>query len=184
MSLTVLPLLAVMLITDPNEFIDAEAAAAISVDADQVRLSSAKAPEAHKNARITSHTSDFDHKEGVVLFEGDVTVSYADDYVMCADKVYVFLSGSNELGRVVALGNVSITNATRTGTCEMATYRRRKSEIEMFGEEGKSLARLVETGDEASELEGSRIKFWLDSEQVQVMNSRINMKEGGANIGL
>lgn len=184
MSLTLLPLLAVMLLADPNELIDTEAAAAIPSNTCVRLLQAGPKVEKRKNARITSRMCDFDRKEGVVLFEGDVVVSYDDDYVMCADTVYVLLSGSNELGRVVAVGNVSITNETRIGTCELATYRRRRGEIEMFGETGKSSARLVDTGKGGGELEGSCIRFWLDSEQVEVVNSRISMKEAGMKGGL
>ena len=73
------------------------------------------------SARITSRTSDFDMKAGVVMFEGDVCVRYSEDFVMCADKLYIFLAGTNELSRVVAVGAVSITNENRVGTCAMAT---------------------------------------------------------------
>ena len=48
----------------------------------------------------------------------------------------------------------------------------------MFGADGKP-AHLVEQGEDASELEGSRIKFWLDSEQVEVENSKIRVETGG-----
>lgn len=169
--------LAVMLLTDPSEVIDASAAA-ISEDADRVEISGVHKEE-RKSAHITSKTSDFDRKEGVVMFEGDVVVRYSDDYTMCSDRLYMFLSGSNELARVVAVGNVSITNDTRIGSCSLATYRRKKHEIEMFGDGGAVLAHLIERGEDASELTGTRIKFWLDSEQVEVDNSNIKVKEEG-----
>ena len=98
---------------------------------------------------------------------------------MCADRLYMFLAGTNELSRVVALGNVSITNDTRTGTCAMATFRRKKSEIEMFGDGTNVVARLVERGEDAAALEGTRIRFWLDSEQIEVEDSRISTEQKG-----
>ena len=173
-------ILAVMLLTEPDEVIDAAAAAAISGDANRVEIAGQKGPATEiKSARITSRSADLDRKEGVVMFEGDVVVRYSNDCTMCADRLYMVLAGSNELSRVVALGNVSITNETRTGTCAMATYRRRKSEIEMFGD-GKSVpARLTERGDDASEIEGARIRFWLDAEQVEVEDSSIQMEKKG-----
>ena len=170
-------ILAVMLLTDPSEVIDAAAAAAVSEDADRVEVRGEK--EAVKNARIRSRTADFDRKAGVVMFEGNVGVRYSDDYSMNADQLYMFLSGSNELSRVVAVGNVVISNETRVGTCAMATFRRRKSEVEMFWDGNSVPAKLVERGADASELEGSRIKFWLDSEQVEVENSKISVQTGG-----
>ena len=177
MTTILAPLLSVMLLLDPTEAIDEAAAAAVSEDADRVEIRRADAEV--KSASVRSRTSDFDRKEGVVMFEGDVVVRYSENYTMCSDRLYMFLSKSNELSRVVALGNVSITNETRTGTCAMATYRRRKSEIEMFGD-GKSVpARLTERGDDASEIEGARIRFWLDAEQVEVEDSSIQMEKKG-----
>jgi len=176
-------LLAVMLLTDPTDVIDASAAAAMSEDADRVEVSGQK-KESPKSARITSRMSDFDRKEGVVMFEGDVFVRYSDDSTMAADRLFMFLSGSNDLARVVALGNVVISNETRLGTCALATYRRKKGEIEMFGDGKGSLAHLVEHGQDASELEGARIKFWLDAEQVEVDNSQIGVRSSEGVKGL
>lgn len=172
-------LFAVMLLTDPEELIDASAAAEIAEDADRGVMRGTRPHEEVKSARITSRSSDFDRKAGVVMFEGDVVVRYSDDYAMCADRLYMFLAGSNELHRVVAVGNVSVSNDTRTGTCAMATYRRPRSEIEMFGDGKGTRARLVESGEEASALEGARIKFWLDSEQVEVDDPTISVRQEG-----
>jgi len=174
-------LLAVMLLADPSDIIDA--AAAMSEDADRVEIAGQK-KESPKSARITSRTSDFDRNEGVIMFEGDVFVRYSNDSTMAADRLFMFLSGSNDLARVVALGHVVISNETRLGTCALATYRRKKGEIEMFGDGKGTLARLVESGQDASELEGSRIKFWLDAEQVEVDRSQIGVRSGGGVEGL
>ena len=172
--------LGVALLLDPGEAVDAAAAAAVSADADRVEIAGAPgkgAEEAPKSIRVTSRTSDFDRTEGVVLFEGDVVVRYAEDCTMCADRLYMFLAGSNELSRVVAVGGVSITNDARVGTCAMATYRRRRSEVEMFGD-GERPARLVDGGESAGALEGGRIRFWLDTEQVEVVESSVSVKRG------
>lgn len=172
-------LLSVMMVTDPGEIGEADAV-------DVGRADPAGQPVVRKNAervQITSRTSDFDRAEGVAMFEGDVVVRYDDDYVMSSDKLYIFLSGSNELSRIVAAGHVSITNETRVGTCSMATFRRRKAEIEMFWN-GKDKARLADSGESSSVLEGSRIKFWLDSEQVEVDDSQIAIKSQGKEMEL
>ena len=135
-----------------------------------------------RSARITSRKSDFDREANVVMFEGDVVARYSSDYTMCADRLYMFLSGTNELSRIVALGNVSITNATRSGDCAMATYRRKKGVVEMFWDGTNVLARLNEAGENAAQLEGTRIRFWLDTEQVEVEAPRITAEsKGGMN---
>ena len=174
-------LFGVMLLLDPREVVDAEAAAAVSEDADRAPVSAGAVSrrEGRQSARIRSASSDFDREAGVILFEGDVRVEYESDYTLRADRVFAFLTASNRLGRVVALGNVVISNETRVGTCALSTYRRRKGEIEMFGARGGAKARLVETGDQPSALEGDCIRFWLDSEQVQVENAAIAAEHGG-----
>ena len=179
--IAILPtLLAVTFLLEPDEVLDAAAAAAISEDANRVEIAGrAGRKDEIKSARITSRTADLDRREGVVMFEGDVVVRYSNDCIMCADRLYVFLAGTNELNRIVALGNVSITNETRTGTCSMATFRRKKSEIEMFGDGKEILARLVERGEDSGALEGSRIRFWLDTEQVEIEQPQISTEQKG-----
>ena len=130
--------------------------------------------------RIRSASCDFDRKAGVVLFEGDASVVYEGDYTLNADRVFAFLTPSNRLSRIVADGNVVISNGLRTGTCAYATYRQAKGEVEMFGDNTTGMrASLVERGPQMSSLEGDRISFWLYSEQVKVSNSRITAEHDG-----
>jgi len=178
-------LFSVMLLLDPSEVVDRESAAAISEDADRVELQGEQPEEKReKTAVITSRTSDYDRESGVVLFEGHVVVEYDTDYVMCADRIFAFLTASNQLSRVVAVGNVAITNELRVGTAPMATFRRRKSEIEMFGDKTGAKARLVDGGEGNSAVEGTRIRFWLDTERVEVEDSVIQSEHQEGNGGL
>lgn len=123
--------------------------------------------------RIRSETADYDRAQGIAVFEGHVVIEHAGEYSMGADRLYAVMSASNELGRVVAVGNVVVTNASRVGTCAIATYRRARREIEMLGDGKGGHARLVDFGEHPGELEGERIRFWLDAEQVEVENARI-----------
>ena len=166
-----LPILALMLLMHPDEATDLAAAAAISADAD--RVYEAARPEPEKTARIRSQRSDFDRTEGVAMFEGDVYVEYDRDYVLAADRLFVFAAGTNKLNRIVAVGHVSITNETRVGTCELAEFRRLTNEIEMFGDGKGSRARLADLGGTRDAVDGTRILFCLDSEQVEVDDAAI-----------
>lgn len=178
-------LLGVALLLDPNEAADAKASAAVAEGEDREERAGGEARRrgGSQSARIRSASSDFDRKAGVILFDGNVVVEYEGDYTLCADRVFAFLAASNRLSRVVAAGNVVISNATRVGTCALATYRKRKGEIELFGAKGVR-AHLVERGENASEVEGDRIRFWLDSEQVEVSNSRISAEHDGKKEGI
>ena len=129
--------------------------------------------------RIRSDTADYDRTAGIAVFEGNVRVEHAGEYTMNADRLYAVMSASNALGRVVAVGNVAITNNARVGMCAIAAYRREKREIEMIGDDNGPRARLVDGGDHPGELEGSRIRFWLDADQVEVENVSITTGQGG-----
>ena len=142
----------------------------------------AAAPEPVQSMRIRSDSSDIDRGAGVVLLEGNVEMEHSDGYGLSADRVYLFLSASNELSRVVASGDVVLTNATRMATCPLATYRRHRREVEMFGDGKGTYARLVESGADRRELEGRRIRFWLDAEQVEVDGPRITVGRTGKGV--
>lgn len=135
----------------------------------------ANAVPTNSHMRVRSRSSDVDRKAGVVMLDGDVFVEHSDGYSLNADSVYLFLNGENALNRVVASGRVVLSNGARVAMCPLAVYRRRKREVEMFSDGKGAFARLVEGGGERRELEGKRIRFWLDSEQVEVDEPRITL---------
>ena len=147
-----------------------------SVESDDLKLD--RKMDSQK-AKITARTADFDNTAGLVRFEGEVAARSSSGFFLGADEVFLFLQGTNELNRLVAIGGVSLTNENRFGTCAMATYRRRKGEIEMFGDGRGVLAHLEETGTAARALDGTRIKFWVDSDQAEVDNARITAEKTG-----
>ena len=166
-------LLGVILLSGPDESVDRAALAQVSAEADAGLREARPVVAGEKSATITSERSDFDRGAQVVMFDENVCVTYAADYVMHADRLFVFLGGSNELSRIVALGHVAITNDTRVGHCEMAKFWRRTSEIELFGGEGRP-AWLCDEG--GNDVYGSRIRFWLDTEQVDVENPEFQVE--------
>lgn len=137
-------------------------------------------PDAAKTndiSRITSRSIDFDRTEGVIMFAGDVKVDYPG-YSMTSDELFVFLKDTNRLSRVVALGNVTISNETRVGYCDRATYSKGRNEVVMYPSAKGRSVRLVDNGEKKSEVEGEKITFWLDAEQVEIVNSRISVETG------
>ena len=131
---------------------------------------------AKRGAEISAVRTDYDRKDGVVLFDGAVSVSDAE-YSLGADRIFAFLDGTNSLKRIVADGSVTVTNGTRSGGCPRASYEKSLGRVTMFGEEGNP-AKLVDAGSRRSEIEGRKITFWLDSEQVEVEGSTLTV-EGG-----
>lgn len=166
-------LLGATILLDPEEMPKAAPDAAPAAASAGERAASAP------RIRIHSTSCDFDRKAGVILFEGDASVVYEEDSTLNADRIFAFLTASNRLSRIVADGNVVISNGLRTGTCAYATYRQALGEVEMFGAASGKRASLVEHGPQASALEGDCITFWLGSEQVKVTNSRITAERDG-----
>ena len=129
-----------------------------------------------RDAVITSERTDYDRKEGVILFDRNV---YVDDeqYQMHADRLFVFLDGTNDLKRIVAIGNVSITNDERTASCSRAVFTKAASKIVMYGDDA-TYAKLQDPSQTGGMVEGKKITFWLDAEQVTVEGSRVNLPGG------
>ena len=136
-------------------------------------------------AVITADRTDYDRKEGIILFDRNV---YVDDeqYQMHAERLFVFLDGTNDLKRIVALGNVAITNETKAAGCSKAVYTKAASRIVLYGDE-QHPAWLRDAGGkkgDASEIKGRRITYWFDSETATVEGSIVTVPgvkgKGGA----
>ena len=130
-----------------------------------------------RSVKITSQRSDYDRKEGVIMFDGDVFVDDVE-YKMHSSQLYVFLDGTNDLRRIVAIGDVAIINNTRAGFCAKAAYTKATSKIVMYGDGNGVMARLVDNGKNKSSVEGRKITFWIDSEQVEVEGSTVTIDAG------
>ena len=135
-----------------------------------------KGKSARRDAIITADRTDYDRKEGVVLFDRNVYVN-DEQYQMHTDRLFLFLDGTNDLKRLVAIGNVAITNENRRAYCARATFNRKLGRIVMYSSD-EITAVLREEGKKGSEVKGEKITFWIDSEQVEVENPVITMPGG------
>ena len=130
-----------------------------------------------KTAKIMSSTTYYDRKEGFAYFSGGVSVDDAE-YQLHADRAYVFMDGTNELRRIVALGNVAMTNGTKRAYGEKATYYRDPGMVVLHsGERGAAEVQDVADGG-ARIVRGKKIKFWTSSEQVEVVEAEITAPSG------
>ena len=131
---------------------------------------------------LKSVRADYDRRAGVAMFEGAVSLHGSEkgrEYDLSAAQAFAFIAGSNDLRRVVALGGVRVESDGRTGECDRAVYTRGDSKVVMYGAEGGAPARLADGGGRRSAVEGARITFWLDSEEVEVVDSAVTMEGGG-----
>ena len=141
---------------------------------DKKDKTAAKQPE--RDAIITADRTDYDRKEGVVLFDRNVHVDDTQ-YQMHADRLFLFLEGTNELKRLVAIGHVAITNEDKRAYCARATFNKKLGRVVMYSSD-EITAELCEEGKKGSNVKGEKITFWLDSEQVEVENPIITMPGG------
>lgn len=144
---------------------------------DSAEKAEAKAVPAPRSVKITSDRTDYDRKEGVIMFDRNVFVDDVE-YQLHSDQLYVFLDGTNDLKRIVAIGNVAITNDARVGSCAKAAYTKATSKIVMYGDGSTTMARLMDNGKNKSTVEGRKITFWIDSEQVEVEGSTVTLDAG------
>ena len=123
-------------------------------------------------ARITSDVTHYDRKEGMAVFTGHVHVD-DEQYQMHADKAYVFLEGTNALKRIVAIGHVALTNGLRVASGEKASYYKASGMVVLSGGKEQCAEIVDMSKGQKQSLRGSKIKFWTNSEQVEVIDATI-----------
>lgn len=133
---------------------------------------------------LTSRAADYDRRAGVAMFDGSVEVVHEMKDQPChlsCERAFAFIEGTNDVRRIVALGGVRVTSDDKTGTCARAVYQKQDgtSRVTMFGDGTNNLARLSVAGSRKGTVEGRRIRFWLDSEQVEVLDSRVTIETNG-----
>lgn len=130
-----------------------------------------------QDATIVAERVDLDRDAGVIMFEHKVHINYAKEYDLHADQLFVFLENTNELNRVVAIGNVAVTNDTKSGRCHIAKFTKKSGQLELYGDEESDSFALLIDGDTGNKLYGGVIRFWLGSEQIEVEKSKIEIKQ-------
>jgi len=159
----------------------AAVAAAESVATTNVAAAVERPVKTNRVAKITAASTYYDSKEGVALFAGKV---YVDDelYQLHADKAYVFMDkeGTNELKRIVAIGNVALTNETKRAYGAKASYHRASGMVVLYAPEGGVCEVRDEKEDPPQSVKGTKIKFWVDSEQVEVTGAQISAPVSGS----
>jgi lipopolysaccharide transport protein LptA len=135
-----------------------------------------------RKAKITSRSTYYDRKEGIGVFSGDVYVD-DEDYQMHADKVYLFVKGTNELERIVAIGNVAMTNGTKRAYGAKVSYYRDPGLVVLYSGDGISaeVRDVAKEGDQV--VRGKKIRFWTDAEQVEVLEAEITAPSESASGG-
>ena len=137
-----------------------------------------KAPS--RPAKITAEKSFYDRKEGIATFLGRV---YVDDerYQIHADKAFVSIVPTNERRRIVAIGSVAMTNETRRAYGDKVTYNRPTGTVVLTGSASSPAMIVDEAKGEGKHqvVKGSKIRFWIGAEQVEVLEADITTPTSG-----
>ena len=128
--------------------------------------------------RISASKVYYDRKGGYSVFSGKVHVD-SEEYQLHAKKAYVFFTGTNELKRIVATGNVAITNASKRAYGTKASYYRDSGMVVLYGDRKTAAEVRDEAKEEDQVVKGSKIKFWTTSEQVEVIDAHISSPTTG-----
>ena len=130
------------------------------------------------STRITAGSTYYDRKEGFVYFNGNVAV-IDPQYQLHADRAFVYMSGTNDLRRIVALGHVAITNETKRAYGTKASYYRDTGMVVLYSGEGRAAEVRDESPDGDRVVRGKKIKFWTGTRQVEVLEAEISAPSGG-----
>jgi len=133
--------------------------------------------------KINSKSANYFRNDGYAYFSGKVFVEDAD-YLLHADRAFVFMDSTNELKRIVALGNVAITNGPKRAYGAKASYYRNPGMVVLTSGDGRGAEVREETERGPQVVRGRKIRFWIDSKQVEVLESEIvaPTQGGGVNI--
>lgn len=113
---------------------------------------------------ITSDRMEFDYKEFVIAFDERVHVT-DPQFALTADRVIVFLEGTNQMKRIWAIGHVEITQADRRATCGRAVYERATGQVVM------TESPVVTRG--ADRFTGSELIVWVNDQRVVGKDVRV-----------
>ena len=95
----------------------------------------------------------------------------------------MFLSGTNDVRRIVAIGNIAMTNDTKRAYGVKVSYYKEGGMVVLYGGEGRPAEVRDESKEQDQVVKGRKIKFWIDSEQVEVMEADIQAPTSGLGDG-
>jgi len=115
---------------------------------------------------ITSERLEFDYKEFVAAFDENVHVT-DPQFTLTSDRLLVFLEGTNQIKRIVAIGHVDVVQVDRHATCDKAVYERGSGQVVMTGNPVMSRG--------SDRVAGREITIWLNDERVVVQGGRMTI---------
>ena len=117
-----------------------------------------------RDTKITATSMEYNYKEAVVVMTDDVVVDDAR-FRLTADRLFVFLDGTNSLSQLVVMGRVAVSNENRRAVCDRAVYTKADGKLVMVG--NAKLTNLAADGKQSS-VAGDKITIWTDDQRMEV----------------
>jgi len=93
---------------------------------------------------ITAQRLEAEYEKRLITYIGDV-VAKQEDFTLYADRVLLFINKEGKgIEKIVAQGNVRMVQATRTVTCQEATYYYDEGRLVLGGEKRVAVTILPE----------------------------------------
>jgi lipopolysaccharide transport protein LptA len=105
-----------------------------------------------------------------LTFTGQVSAVQGDITLKCDALEAFYPSGESEPDRLVAKGNIRVTQRDRTATCAEAIFYRAEEKLVCTG----SPAELTE---ECSRAEAEKFTFYLESEKVEMLRPKVHGRD-------
>lgn len=105
-----------------------------------------------------------------LTFTGHVRAVQGEITLECDDLHAFYPTGASEPDKLVAKGNIRVTQRDRTATCSEAIFYRAEDKLVCTG----SPAELTE---ECSRAEAEKFTFYLDSEKVEMLRPKVHGRE-------
>jgi hypothetical protein len=89
------------------------------------------------------------------------------------------MDGSNDVRRIVAIGNIAMTNEARRAYGAKVSYYKEGGMVVLYSGDGITAEVRDESKEQDQIVRGRKIKFWIDTEQVEVIDADISAPTGG-----
>ncbi len=130
-----------------------------------------------RDTKITARRMEYNYKESVVAMTDDVVVDDAR-FLLTADRLFVFLDGTNSFSQLVVIGDVAVSNENRRAWCDKAVYTRDDARLVMVGR-----AKLTNIGEDGKQnsVSGDKITIWTNEQRMEVYpNPMLNLAPGSS----
>ena len=131
----------------------------------------AAAAAAAASAKVTARKSFRGDADAYAYFSGDVRIE-EKSFTLRADRAYVYFDeGSEDARRIVAFGNVAVTNGTRIARADGASFFRDAGTVDLTGSAGRPAEAIDASAPSPQAVKARRIRLWTRDGRVEVLEA-------------